>query len=57
MQYDSDEYFIIGMKMTNKLDLLSVRNPATYELSRGKTNNVVSEQAQHKPVCIVTEAD
>ena len=27
-----------------------------FEPSRGKTNNVVSEQARHKPVCIVTEA-
>ena len=26
-----------------------------YQLSREKTNNVVSEQVRHKPVCAVTE--
>ena len=26
-----------------------------YEPSRGKTNNVVFEQARHKPACTVTE--
>ena len=26
-----------------------------FEPPRGKTNNVVSEQVQHKPDCIVTE--
>ena len=28
-----------------------------YEPSRGKTNNVVSDQVRHKLVCAVTEAD
>ena len=28
----------------------------TYEPSRGKTNNVVSEQVRHKPTCTSTEA-
>ena len=28
----------------------------TYEPSRGKTNNVVSEQVRHKPACTATEA-
>ena len=27
-----------------------------YELPRGKTNNVVSEQVRHKPACTITEA-
>ena len=27
----------------------------TYEPSRGKTNNVVSEEVRHKPVCTSTE--
>ena len=27
----------------------------TYEPPRGKTNNVVSEQVQHKPTCTSTE--
>ena len=31
-------------------------NHLKYEPSRGKTNNVVSEQVQHKSGCIVTEA-
>ena len=26
-----------------------------FEPPRGKTNNVVSEQVRHKPVCAVTE--
>ena len=28
----------------------------TFEPPRGKTNNVVSEQVQHKPACTATEA-
>ena len=28
---------------------------SSYEPSRGKTNNVVSEQVQHKPACTSTE--
>ena len=28
----------------------------TYEPPHGKTNNVVSDQVRHKPVCAVTEA-
>ena len=28
----------------------------TFEPPRGKTNNMVSEQARHKPACTVTEA-
>ena len=27
-----------------------------FEPSRGKTNNVVSEQVRHKPACTATEA-
>ena len=32
-----------------------IEGSSTFELSRGKTNNVVSEQVRHKPVCAVTE--
>ena len=28
----------------------------TFEPSRGKTNNVVSEKVRHKPACTATEA-
>ena len=35
--------------------LLKVSN-AIYEPSRGKTNNVVSDQVRHKSGCTVTEA-
>ena len=31
------------------------QNKQTFEPPRGKTKNVVSEQVQHKPTCIVTE--
>ena len=37
-------------KLWNKVPLC-VRN----EPPRGKTNNVVSDQVQHKPACTVTE--
>ena len=33
-----------------------VVKPVTFEPSRGKTNNVVSEQVPHKPSCTSTEA-
>ena len=31
------------------------RGALIYEPSRGKTNNVASEQVRHKPTCTVTE--
>ena len=33
----------------------SIANRLLYEPSRGKTNNVVSEQVRHKPACTSTE--
>ena len=39
---------VIRLKCNNQLKIL-------YEPSRGKTNNVVSEQVRHYPACTSTE--
>ena len=36
--------------------LVNMLSRIIYEPSRGKTNNVVSEQVRHKPGCTSTEA-
>ena len=37
-------------------DLIFVSHCLSFELPRGKINNVVSEQVRHKPTCTSTEA-
>ena len=44
----------MGQTRFNTFELQSV-NLVSFEPSRGKTNNVVSEQVRHKPACTVTE--
>ena len=46
----SNENLCKCFKSHDKMAALSI-----YEPPRGKTNNVVSEQVRHKPVCTVTE--
>ena len=52
----SSEIPFSGMDNCNilKLSVYFFSMFLTFELSRGKTNNVVSEQVRHKPVCAVT---
>ena len=51
--YDSALHVrLIGSKL-----ITQTRDQSLYEPPRGKTNNVVSEQVQHKSGCTVTEAD
>ena len=40
-----------GLRPTNP----DIINAQQYEPPRGKTNNLVSDQVQHKPACTVTE--
>ena len=42
-------YYLLHLKSLEHVDQIN-------EPPRGKTNNVVSEQARHKPTCTVTEA-
>ena len=38
-----------------RMSMATIRTAETFEPPRGKTNNVVSEQVRHKPVCTGTE--
>ena len=50
-----NQYIYITVLEGFEICLISVDHTVRFELPRGKTNNVVSDQVRHKPTCTSTE--